>query len=95
MAVAVSKMNQSTPVGDLLRKRKESGGPPHSQWPVNIPARLELESHLIGSILPDMVNLPLDNESGWFLICEESHMEEVTVKIPQDLQQTASMEPHT
>ena len=46
------------------------------------PSRLELEGHVVGAILSDVVNLPLDNEARRLLLSEQSNVEEVAIKVP-------------
>ena len=49
-------------------------------------SRLKLESHAVGSILPDVVDLPLDYELRDLSLREQSDMEKVTLEVSEDLQ---------
>lgn len=39
-----------------------------------------------------MVDLPFDDQARWLLVCEDSNVEEIAIKVSEDLKETGTAE---
>ena len=65
---------------------------PYTQIHTHLPSTFKLECHLVGAILPDMVDLPLDHQTWWLLIRKDGNVEQVSVKVTENLKETRTTE---
>ena len=56
------------------------------------PSTFKLERHLVWSILPDVVDLPLDHQTWRFVICKDGNVKQVSVKVTENLKETRTTE---
>ena len=63
-----------------------------SPFIMNIRSTLKLESDLIRSILPDMINLPSSDDPGWVVFSHDGDVVKITLKVLLYLEDTAAVE---
>ena len=47
---------------------------------------------MVGAILPDVVDLPFDHQTWGLVICKDGNVEQVSVKVTEDLKETGTTE---